>query len=140
VPIGCKITLDETELEGVTPIEGVAIAPDKPHRVVALCPKYEEEVKTVFGRAGQTIRLGFAPSPREGADTPAYGFLRLDTEPWSVIYLGKRKLGVTPIMRAKLRPGKHRLTAVNQDKGIKKTIVVKIRPGKTTKMVKKLDE
>ena len=79
------------------------------------------------------------PEPEEVAAKPEYGFLRVDTEPWSEVYLGRRKLGITPINRRKMRAGKFRLTFVNKDAGIRKTITVKIRPGKTTKVVKKLE-
>jgi hypothetical protein len=78
------------------------------------------------------------PEPEKVAEKPKYGFLRVDTDPWTEVYLGRRKLGITPINRRKLRAGKFRLTFVNSDAGIRKTITVKIRPGKTTKVVRKL--
>lgn len=78
------------------------------------------------------------PAPVKPADKPEYGFLRVDTDPWSEVYLGRRRLGITPINRRKMRAGRFRLTFVNDDAGIKKTITVKIRPGKTTKVVRKL--
>jgi serine/threonine-protein kinase len=40
-PAGCKIKLDGIELPGVTPIEGVAIEPEKPHKVVVLCQGFD---------------------------------------------------------------------------------------------------
>jgi hypothetical protein len=79
-----------------------------------------------------------ATEPVKAAEEPKYGFLRIDTDPWSEVYLGRRRLGITPINRRKMRAGRHRLTFVNDDAGIKKTITVKIRPGKTTKVVRKL--
>jgi serine/threonine protein kinase len=78
------------------------------------------------------------PEPVKAAEEPRYGFLRVDTDPWSEVYLGRRRLGITPINRRKMRAGKFRLTFINSDEGIKKTFTVKIRPGKTTKVVRKL--
>jgi len=69
-----------------------------------------------------------------------YGRLRMDTEPWSVIYLGKRKLGITPIMGAKVPAGTHKVTAVNKEQGLKKTFKITIRSRKTTTIHKKLSE
>jgi serine/threonine protein kinase len=78
------------------------------------------------------------PEPTEAADKPEYGFLRVDTNPWSEVYLGRRRLGITPINRRKLKAGRFRLTFINKDEGIRQTITVKIRPGRTTKVVRKL--
>jgi len=69
-----------------------------------------------------------------------YGRLRLDTEPWSVIYMGKRKLGITPLIGVKLPTGTHKVTAVNKEQGLKKTFQITIRSKKTTTVYKKLSE
>jgi eukaryotic-like serine/threonine-protein kinase len=78
------------------------------------------------------------PTPIKVKPKKKYGFLRLDTEPWSEVYLGKRKLGITPILGARLKPGTHKLKLVNSQMKIDKTIRVTIRPGRTTKLFKKL--
>jgi len=77
---------------------------------------------------------------RKRTRTKPDGFLRLDTSPWSTVYLGKRKLGLTPLVGVKLPAGKHRLTAVNDERGLKQTIPVTITPGKTTMLQIKLDK
>jgi serine/threonine-protein kinase len=69
-----------------------------------------------------------------------YGRLRIDTEPWSVVYVGKRKLGITPIMGVKLPAGTHKVTAVNKEQGLKKTFKITIRSKKTTTVHKKLSQ
>ena len=79
-----------------------------------------------------------APAPAKVAEEPKYGFLRVDTVPWSEVYLGRRRLGITPINRRKLKAGKFRLTFINKDEGIRQTLMVKIRPGRTTKVVRNL--
>jgi uncharacterized protein (TIGR02266 family) len=66
-----------------------------------------------------------------------FGYLSLNTNPWVEVYLGSRKLGVTPLVRVRLRAGLHRLKLVNWEKEINSTFMVNIRPGKTTKQVKR---
>lgn len=68
------------------------------------------------------------------------GVLRLDTEPWCEVYLGRRKLGITPLHGVKLPAGKHKLTVVNKKQKLKKTIRVTIKPGKTTTLLKKFTD
>jgi len=64
--------------------------------------------------------------------------LRLDSVPWSEVYLGRKKLGITPLLGIRLPAGRHRLTLVNPASGKRRTITVIIRPSKTTKMFLKL--
>jgi hypothetical protein len=80
------------------------------------------------------------PKPKVAKRKTRYGRLRMDTEPWSVIYLGKRKLGITPLMGVKLPAGTHKVTAVNKEQGLKKTFKITIRSKKTTTIHKKLSE
>ena len=52
--------------------------------------------------------------------------------------MGKKKLGITPLMGIKLPAGTHKITAVNKEQGLKKTFKITIRPRKTTTIHKKL--
>jgi hypothetical protein len=69
---------------------------------------------------------------------PALGFLNLDTVPWTDVYLGKRKLGTTPLVKAKLPAGTLTLTLVNKASGIRVTKVVTIKSGKVSREKLKL--
>jgi len=82
--------------------------------------------------------LSFEPRRKRTRRGRAVGFLRLDTNPWSEVYLGKRKLGITPLLGVKLPAGRHRLRLTNPQIGVEKTISVTIRPGKTSKLFRKL--
>lgn len=62
------------------------------------------------------------------------GKLTIDTTPWTVVYLGDRKLGMTPLQGVKLPAGKHRLRLANPKTGLSKSIVVTIRPGRVTRV------
>lgn len=60
------------------------------------------------------------------------GTLNLDTTPWSVVSLGGRVLGTTPIVGASLPAGTHSLVLSNPELGLKTTYQVTITPGRTT--------
>jgi serine/threonine protein kinase len=124
-PSGCKVKVNGIQIPTDTPIKDLALDPGMQHSVTVICEGAEPETRRVSGKPGERVALDFSPAPRTG-------LLRLDTVPWSVIYLGKRKLGITPLMGIKLPAGKHRLTAINKDLGLKKTFSITIRPDRTT--------
>jgi hypothetical protein len=68
--------------------------------------------------------------------TARRGTLRLDTVPWSTVYVGDKRLGDTPLLGASLPAGRHLIRLVNSEAGIEQTIEVEIQPNEET--VKKL--
>jgi hypothetical protein len=60
------------------------------------------------------------------------GRLNLDTTPWSVVSVGGRVLGQTPIVGATLPVGTHTLMLSNPEQGLKATYQVTITAGHTT--------
>jgi eukaryotic-like serine/threonine-protein kinase len=58
------------------------------------------------------------------------GTLRINSEPFSVVFLGKRRIGPTPQMNVKLPIGSHTLTLKNDALGISKRIRVRIEANK----------
>ncbi len=58
------------------------------------------------------------------------GRLTFDTKPWTEVYMGKRKLGITPLLKIELPAGLHELTLVNQGRGIHQKIKVTVTEGK----------
>lgn len=76
-------------------------------------------------------------SPDDGNDTKVtrpprgFGYLNLNTTPWSEVYSGGRKLGTTPLFKTKLPAGRRRLTLRPEGKTPAKHITVNIRPGAT---------
>jgi serine/threonine-protein kinase len=71
-----------------------------------------------------------APVRVEG---PRYGYLFITTQPWSHVYLGRRKLGTTPLARIKVPVGTLRLFFTNPNHG-EATRVVTVRPGQVVKL------
>jgi hypothetical protein len=55
------------------------------------------------------------------------------------IFIDGRDTGQkTPQVGIQLRPGRHRVTLINDEFGLKETFVVEIQPGETMKMIKDL--
>jgi eukaryotic-like serine/threonine-protein kinase len=139
VPAGCKVRLNGKELAGQTPLANVSAKPGREHLVAVFCRKHKMEIQRVRPSPGEKVNLDFKPTKLAAPAVSGNGFLRLNTDPWCEVYLGKRKLGVTPLLGIKLPKGKHILRLINKEMGIEKSISVSIQPGKTTSILKKLE-
>jgi hypothetical protein len=115
----------EPVLEKVVPPEPAEPPPED--------PPVEEAAKESVKKAEIVPR----PVRKKRRGKRRYGYLSLNTNPWVEVYLGSRKLGVTPLVRVRLRAGLHRLKLVNWEKEINSTFMVHIRPGRTNKQVKR---
>ena len=81
-----------------------------------------------------------APEPKRSARAAAtsehaeveFGFLTLDSTPWSQVSADGTPLGQTPIVRAKLSAGPHTLVLTNSERGLSSTYQITIEAGKTT--------
>ncbi len=135
-PTGCRVRLNGVNLPGRTPIQNVSVEANQEYVVTVLCRKHKRQSKSLTPRSGDRIDLSFTP-PRS-RPTTRYGLLELNTSPWTEVYLGKKKIGITPILGYKLPAGKHKLRVVNKKRAISETLSVTISAGKTTKLVKKL--
>jgi serine/threonine protein kinase len=64
------------------------------------------------------------------------GTLRVNSRPWSRVYIDGRLVGNTPQMQLSLAPGWHTVTLVNPDFGLQKVVTIRIKPGElVTKIV-----
>jgi hypothetical protein len=76
-----------------------------------------------------------AASARAASDD-ADGTLRINSRPWSRVYIDGRLVGNTPQMQLTLSPGWHTVTLVNPDFGVQKVLTIRIKPGEVaTKIV-----
>ena len=57
------------------------------------------------------------------------GYLTLDTVPWTTVYLGKKKLGETPLVKVSVPAGNVELTLINSAEGVKEAYVARVKPG-----------
>ena len=51
--------------------------------------------------------------------------------PWTIVYLGTRKLGETPLVNVPVPAGALELLLVNSDAGIKEAYIARVKPGET---------
>jgi hypothetical protein len=87
-----------------------------------------------------------AAAPRQRSQAPVArasgggGILRINSRPWSQIFVDGRPAGNTPQMSLQLAPGKHEVKLVNKPMGMQKKLSVTIAAGKTTtKIVNLID-
>ena len=78
-----------------------------------------------------------AETPMTGGTGP--GTLRINTRPWSQVYVDGRLIGNTPQMNISLPAGSHRVTLVNPDFNIRQSVSVTIEAGQVTTRVLTLD-
>ena len=142
-PSGCRIELDGSALPGSTPLVDHPVAPDSEHQVVVLCKGHRKDSRTIKGKPDEVLALAFAPAlasrqPRAGKLVAKNGMLTIDTKPWTEIYLGKRKLGITPLLNIELPAGRHKLNIINKGRGINETLEVVVKAGGKTTVKKTL--
>lgn len=84
-----------------------------------------------------------APEPRRTKRTVAAGApgtLRVNSMPWSQVYLDGQLLGNTPLQGVNVAPGTHSLRLVNPQFSMIKTRTVKLAPGEVVTLVERLAE
>jgi eukaryotic-like serine/threonine-protein kinase len=76
------------------------------------------------------------PRPMVNKPASGSGTLRIGSKPRSIVFVDGSKKGWTP-KRLSLSTGRHRITLINNDKGLRKSFSIKISAGKTvTKIIK----
>ena len=88
-------------------------------------------------QAAALLRV-FAETPMTAGGTGP-GTLRINTRPWSQVYVDGRLIGNTPQMNISLPAGSHRVTLVNPDFNIRQSVSVTIEAGQVTTRVLTLD-
>jgi serine/threonine-protein kinase len=89
--------------------------------------------------ASEPVR--FAPVPASPPKVSgAQGTLRLNSRPWSQVFVDGRMIGNTPVMNAPLSVGSHSIKLVNPQLGMTKHLKVKIQNGKATTKIVELME
>jgi eukaryotic-like serine/threonine-protein kinase len=158
-PPGARVTLvvdGEKRLLGVTPTKA-ALDPRRRYEVVFRRDGYQPAIRpiTMTGASELAISAVLERAGRGGA-VPAYaplrrprvvaapatqpdGALGIMAKPPCRIFIDGRDTGQkTPQVGIQLRPGRHRVTLINDEFGLKETFVVEIQPGETMKMIKDL--
>jgi serine/threonine protein kinase len=71
------------------------------------------------------------PRERPSSGGGGTGMLRVQTRPWSKVFVDGRPVGTTPLTGLTLSAGRHTLTFVNEDFGIRKTVKIEVEAGQT---------
>ncbi|HET8936877.1 MAG TPA: PEGA domain-containing protein, partial [Polyangiales bacterium] len=71
---------------------------------------------------------------------PEPGILRINSRPWSNIFVDGQPVGHTPQMNLQLPAGQHQITLINNEMQLRKAINVMITPGQTTTQTVNLAE
>ena len=77
---------------------------------------------------------GSGSSGGGGAD----GYLSVQTQPWSKVFINGEFVKNTPLVKKALKPGKYKINLQNDGFGIDRSFNVTIKSGQTTTLVKKL--
>jgi hypothetical protein len=68
----------------------------------------------------------------------ALGLLKLNTIPWSEVYIDKKHVGHTPVLGLQLPAGRHTIELKNPDSGVHKKLKIQLHAGETLTKVEKL--
>ena len=69
--------------------------------------------------------------PAAAAGGGGNGTLRINSKPWSQVFIDGKLIGNTPQMNVSLPEGAHRVTLVNPEFSLKKSVTINIKPGQT---------
>ncbi len=135
LPADARVTLGKTTK--TTPAKFVDVIPGK-HRLHVEHAGYAPLSRELTVAAGElrTLEYSLAKLPAPVVRAPPRrkkGRLTARTHPYSVVYLGRKKLGVTPFANVVLPAGTHTLTFKNPEHKTHRRRVT-IRAGKTAKL------
>jgi hypothetical protein len=117
-----------TDPASAPPVRSKRVAPGTRHRRAELEPARRRAAEESTVRAEAPLEPG--PNPPDAA--PEFGYLTIDSSPWSNVSTGGVSLGQTPVVRARLPSGTHTLVLTNPDQNLYTSYQVRIEPGKTT--------
>ena len=122
----------ESEIEGPRAAAFVAVAPVAP-APAALAPTASPAKPVAAKAKSMPIKVVVPESTASTSSgtTEEWGFLTIDTTPWSNVSIKGRLLGATPIIGAKLPVGNQLLTLRNPDLGIETQYSVNIAAKQT---------
>jgi len=110
-----------------------AVLPNAPLRPsAARSPRPTRRAERSFDADAALDAPSAAPHAPSAAPQVETGTLNLDTTPWSVVTLGGKVLGQTPLVGVALPAGTHTLQLSNPEQGLKTTYQITINAGRVT--------
>lgn len=105
---------------------------DSAEREVALRGGTTTEITVTLERERvATSSMGAAMNPTPVSGPP--GTLTFDARPWCNVSIDGQNVGQTPIVNRSIPAGSHRITCVNPELGVTRTISVDVEPGQPTR-------
>ena len=122
--------LDVELASGSHPVE-ITLEGHEPHReTVEITPRAVASLSVSL----RALAPGTTRMSGQRARVPrASGLLTISSTPWSTVFLGSRRLGITPLARVSLPEGRHTLTLRAEGRPPKQRTVV-IRAGEETRV------
>jgi serine/threonine-protein kinase len=102
-----------------------------PHAAQPSRPRVAAPNARVTSVASASVEPSVHGEPPTHEAAPTAGFLTIDTTPWSIVSVGGKSLGQTPLVGVKLPAGAQTLSLRNPELGIETQYPVTIEPGKT---------
>ena len=100
--------------------------------IAAVTPRVPPGVRMVTPPTTPQTDMGGSEPPNTQMGTAGgFGTLRVQTRPWSQVYVDGRLVGNTPQMNIRVPAGSHRLTLVNPEFNIRETVSVNVGVGET---------
>lgn len=87
----------------------------------------------------RTLQQLMAATP-ENEEALGEAFLRINSRPWSQVFVDGTHVGHTPKLDLRVRAGAHRIRLVNQELGVAKTIELRAAPGETVSHIEFLEQ
>jgi eukaryotic-like serine/threonine-protein kinase len=152
-PAGAEVAIDG-KVRGTAPIEVTDVGVGDHEVSATLAGHMRATRKLTIQEEGERaqVMLSLAPvavaapapvvrdapskSPAAAPAAVGKGKLTLQTTPWTVVFLGGKRLGETPLLDYPLPAGRHTLRLENNEENVKTSVEIEITAGKTT--VKKL--
>ncbi|MDH5670862.1 MAG: protein kinase [Myxococcales bacterium] len=137
----------------VAPKPAAAAAPEPPPsapaQTVAKKPREEKTTESPVAAVPKRAALprptpATPPAPRvqrapaAAAGGGGKGTLRINSRPWSSVHVDGRLIGNTPQMAIPLDAGRHNVTLVNPEFGLRKVLTVQIKAGEITTQIVQL--
>lgn len=128
---------------------GQAIDPNAPTDMNLMdAPSSPMELRALANtraRSGQLIDLQRQHDPLAQLDVMhdpavALGSLRINSRPWSQVFIDNQLVGTTPLLNLSVRAGQHSVRLVNEEFGMRKTFDVSVRAGESVSQVVSLDD
>jgi serine/threonine-protein kinase len=131
-PAGGKVRVDG-EPRGRAPLT-LTVPANKPLQVRIERAGHRPHEQEVTLEPGSSVTLDPRLVPRRPRVRRRGGFLSVNTDPWSIVYVDGRKLRSTPLVRHPLPAGVHRVRLLNPVRKLSKVKTVRIRPDKETRL------